>query len=255
MDEIIKKVTSTVPSDEPFGNAHGNWSFPGLSRAELIEEAQSIIDFIDDHAADDLGDFKLRITDYIRRLEHLHSQTIPNMWDNAGQAVPAYQLTLDGLRKALTSELTEDKSADLKKKLRNQSTQVRVMEAKLNNLEPRTASLDEMVGRIEQAYQAADQLPEDLESLTEARREISELVSKATQDQRKILDIQEGAVELDEQLTKSAEEAKDVIRRCESGLLGGNQCWIGCCIQRKVERIVEVDVVLDWQSHRCSCSG
>ena len=98
LDEIIERLASIVPSDDPFGNAHGNWSFPGLSRTELIEDAKSIIDFIDDHATDDLGNSEPRITDYIRRLEHLHSQTIPNIWGNSGQAVPAYQITLEGLR-------------------------------------------------------------------------------------------------------------------------------------------------------------
>ena len=112
--------------------------------------------------------------------------------------------------------MTEDKSADLKKILRNQATLVRVMEAKLKDLEPRTASLDEMVGRIEQAYQAADQLPEDLQSLTEARTKISELVSKATQDQEEVEGIKKVTDELDKQLKTIAEEANDVIRRCES---------------------------------------
>ena len=216
LEQVIEKLESSVPSDVPFGIAHNNWSFPGLSKNELIEEAQSIIEFIDDHETDDLGDSESLITDYNRRLKHLHSQTIPNMWGNLGQAVPAYLATLGGLRKALSSVLTEDKSEEIQKMLRKQARQVRGMEAKLNDLEPRTTSLNEMVGRIEQAYQAADQLPEDLESLTEARRNILEIVSGTTQDQGRISDIRESAVELDKQLNYCVKEAGDIIDRCES---------------------------------------
>lgn len=40
LEKVIAQVQSAVPNDEPFGNAHNNWSFPGLTRAELIEETQ-----------------------------------------------------------------------------------------------------------------------------------------------------------------------------------------------------------------------
>lgn len=76
---VIAQLQSTVPNDEPFGNAQNNWTFPGLSRVELIEEVQSIITLIEDHETDDLGDSESRVTDYIRRIQHLHSQTIPNL--------------------------------------------------------------------------------------------------------------------------------------------------------------------------------
>jgi hypothetical protein len=46
LEKLIAHVRSTVPNDEPFSVAHGNWSFPGLSRVELIEETQAIIDLM-----------------------------------------------------------------------------------------------------------------------------------------------------------------------------------------------------------------
>ena len=52
LENLITQVQSTVPNDEPFGNAHSNWSFPGLTRAELIEEAQSIVNLIEDQGSD-----------------------------------------------------------------------------------------------------------------------------------------------------------------------------------------------------------
>lgn len=213
---VIQQLQATVPDDQPFGVAHNNWSFPSLTRAELVEETQSIIDLIEDHETDDLGDAEERITDYIRRIAHLHQQTVPNMWGNAGQGVAAFLFTMDGLRKTLSSVSTEDKRAEAISKLRALRRQIGGLEATLKGLEPRTTSLSTMVNRIEQAYTAADQLPADLELLSEARDKIDELVRDAKQDQGRISDIRKTADELDKQLNNSEEEARTVLQRCET---------------------------------------
>ena len=151
LEKVITQVHSAVPNDEPFGNAQGQWSFPGLTRGELIEEARSIIDLIKDQGGDDIGDRDARLGDYIRRLQHLQQQTVGQLWGNAGQAVPAFMLTLDGLRKALAPVLIRDGHAEAVVKLRKLANQLRGMESRLNGLEPRTAALTTMIERIEQA--------------------------------------------------------------------------------------------------------
>lgn len=216
LTQVIAQLRASVTSDEPFGNAHNNWSFPGLTRSELVEDAQSIIDMIDSHDVDELGDSEARIKDYARRLTHLRQSTIPNLWGNAGQAVPTYVVTLDGLRKALTPVLVRDDRAEAVAALRKITRQLRGMEASLNGLEPRTASLATMVERIEHAYNAADQLPADLETLSEARQKIADLAKDATRDQSDVSRIREAANELDKQLKKSADDAKAVLERCET---------------------------------------
>lgn len=209
LQTLIEQLQSSMPSEQPFGIAHANWSFPAISRVDLVEEVQSVIDFIESHEVDELGQSEPRIKDYIRRIEHLCSQTVPNMWDNAAQAVPAFQLTIDGLRKALDPVLTKKNHAETLRKRRKLGAQLRGMEAALKGLEPRTGSIVEMVHRIEQAYNAADQLPTDLESLAEAREQLGKLLRDATQDQGRIINIRKGADELDEQLNNG-----DYIREC-----------------------------------------
>eukprot|EP01107_Rhizomastix_libera_P001490 TRINITY_DN12428_c0_g1_i1.p1 TRINITY_DN12428_c0_g1~~TRINITY_DN12428_c0_g1_i1.p1 ORF type:complete len:434 (+),score=30.15 TRINITY_DN12428_c0_g1_i1:159-1460(+) len=216
LEAVIAQVKASVPSDEPFGNAHNNWTFPGLTRAELIEEAQSIIDLIDDQGGDDLGDHEIRLQDYVRRLQHLQNQTIGQLWGSAAQAVPAYLFTLQGLRKALTPVLNSEGHAEAVAKLKKLANQLRSMEARLNSLEPRTISLSTMVERIEQAYNAADQLPTDLESLSEARKKIADLAKDATRDQEDVLTIREEVEKLSKQLSKNADDAKAVLERCET---------------------------------------
>ena len=162
LGELISQVQSSVTSKEPFGNAHQNWSFPGITGYELIEEAQSIIDIIDMKGGDDVGQQDERLQDYTRRLQHLKQHTVPQLWGNAAQAVPAYLFTLQGLRKAVEAALTGDAHAEAVAKSKKLTSQLRSIEARLNALDPRTASLNAMVERIEQAYNAADQLPTDL---------------------------------------------------------------------------------------------
>lgn len=216
LNKIITQLQSAIPSEEPFGNAHGNWSFPGLTRAELIEEAQSIADLIEDQGGDDVGNDDARLQDYVRRLQHLEQHTIGQLWGNSGQAVSAYLFTLNGLRKALAPVLNQNRHAEAVVKLKKLAHQLRSMEARLNGLAPRTASVATMVERIEQAYNTADQLPTDLESLAEAREKIDNLIREATQDQGRILDIRKQADELDKQLQKNSEDADAVLQRCET---------------------------------------
>jgi F0F1-type ATP synthase membrane subunit b/b' len=216
LEKTIAQLRSSVPNDEPFGNAHGNWTFPGLNRVDLIEEAQSIIDLIEDEGDEEVGEHEARLTDYVRRLQHLQQQTIPNLWNNAGQAVSAYILTLNSLRKALAPVLTRDGHREAVVKLRKLTAQIRGLEARLNDLQPRTTSITEMVDRIENAYNAADQLPADLESLEEARQKVSEVVQEATKDQGRLLGIREQADQIETHLKESAEEAEAVLLRCET---------------------------------------
>ena len=216
LNKVIEQLKTSIPSKEPIGIAQNDWSFPALTVEELIQEAQSIIDNIVESGKDELGEFEQLISDYPRRLDHLCSQTIPNIWDNAGQAVPAYQATLDGLRKALSPVLRTDMREELQKKIRQSNRQVRSMEARLNDLQPRTASLSEMVERIEAAYNAADQLPTDLEELSEGRDRMHELIRDATQDQGRLQDIQKEAGVIGKKLNKSVEEAEEILERCQT---------------------------------------
>lgn len=216
LDEVIAQVKTSIPNNDPFGNAHSNWSFPGLTRAELIEEAEAIVDLIELQGGDNLGEHETRLQDYVRRLQHLRQQTVPQLWNQAGQAVPAYMLTLQGLRKALAPVLARDDRAEATSKLKRLTQQLRGMESRLNDLEPRTAKLSTMIERIEQAYNAADQLPTDLETLAEARQKIADLVTEAAQNSSEVTRIRESAGKLDTQLKGIAEDAKAVLERCET---------------------------------------
>lgn len=216
LTQVIAKVEASIPNDQPFGNAHNNWSLPGLTRKELVTEAQSLVDLIDDHGQDDLSEAENDLRDYVRRIQFLRSQTVPNIWSNASAAVPAYLMTLQGLRKVLTSALVQDDHAEAVAKLRKLTSKVRSMEARLKDLEPRTTGLVTMVSRIEAAHDAADRLPTDLESLAEAREKLERLARDATKHHGHIEELRCQADGLDEKLRQSTTDAKAVLERCET---------------------------------------
>lgn len=216
LNTLAAHIQSTVPNDEPLGNAHGSWNLPGLTRTDFIEEAHSIVRLIEEQGKEDIGSAEARLNDYVRRLEHLRAQTVAQFWGgNGGQAASAYMLTLNSLRKALEPALQDNGHAEAALMLRRHTTQLRAMEARIKALDPRTTSLSDMVDRIEKAYNAADQLPTDLESLSEARSKIDGLLRDAGKDQGKVVVIRDDAIEKDAELKRIAGEAAAVLKRCE----------------------------------------
>lgn len=239
LEVVVTRLDSSIPNDEPFGNAHNNWTFPGLTRLELKEETQSIIDLIDAHGGDDVGHHEVRLKDYERRITHLQSSTIPQIWGNAGQAVPAFMLTMDGLRRALHPVLQQDNNVEAALKLRKLAQQIRGLEAKLKELDPRTTKLVTMVERIEDAYHAADQLPTDLESLSEARADIEKLVTAAEKDTGHIESIREQADKLDQKLQQSNKEAESVLERCETAYSASTSVGLAAAFSERSKALSE----------------
>ncbi|MCJ7852418.1 hypothetical protein [Pseudomonas monteilii] len=216
LSSTIEHLKAKIPTDEPFNIAHGNWTFPGLTRSDLIAEVEDIINLIDENETDVLDETEPTIVDFLRRLQFLQTQTLANLWANAAAGAPAFLLTLQGIRRIISSLKPVDNRAQVLVDLRKATTQVRSLEAKISGLQPRTASLVSMVGRIEQAYEAADQLPTDLASLSEARSQIAGLVHEAEQDQLKLTSLHEEATQIDKTLKKRLSEAEAVLERCET---------------------------------------
>lgn len=216
LNQLVNELNNRIPGNDPLGNVHG-WNCPGLTREELVEEVESVIELIGERAGDDIGESDAHITDYLRRLDHLIGATVPQMWSgNAGQAVSAFLLTMTGLRKALAPVLSRDSKQEASEQLKRVTRQLRAMEARLSGLDPRTASLMEMVERIESAHSAADQLPTDLEALVEARKNIGSLERDAMRDQGRIASVKEDADEIDKMLKKCLNDATAVLERRET---------------------------------------
>ena len=182
LNSITEQLESFISSDEALNYARGHWAFPGITKAELITETKNLISLIDSKGNDEIDDKDGALARYLRALEFLSANTVPQIWGNANDAVPAYIITLNALKTALEPFLIKDDGKELTTQLKNQRNRVRYLEATLNDLEPKTSSLKEMVFNIEQAHETAEQLPTDLASLKEAREIIGNLVTESTAD-------------------------------------------------------------------------
>lgn len=216
LDAVASQVMATVPNDEPLNVIHGNWSFPGVTRIELANSASEIASIIKERGVDNLGVGELAITSYIPRLQFLRSNTVQQIWSNAGAAVPAYLITLQSLRKQLEPFLSPDTKEATSDAVRRAAAQVRAMEARIRELEPRSIDLEEMVDRIEKAYQTADQLPGDLEALEDARKQLNRLIESSLANEAKIKSSRERADDIEKTLHEASENAAVVLSKCES---------------------------------------
>ncbi|HFL1158284.1 TPA: hypothetical protein ACGSE5_004475 [Escherichia coli] len=212
LESITSKLGTLIPSNEPLSIAHGNWTFPGITKNELINKAQELITIINGLDSNISEEKENILIDYKKRLRFLSDSTIPNIWGNPAQGVPPYLITLDGLKEELDKLFNKNHNADLQRAV----TKLRALEARLKQVEPRTSSLSSMVERIELAFTTAEQLPADLELLTESRGKIKEVISKSDKDTSKISLIKDESSGILDELVNMKANAEDILKRCET---------------------------------------
>lgn len=216
LNNIIQQLESSISSDDVLNYARNSWTYPGIAREELVTEAQKVITLIETKGNDEINDENNVLSRYVKALEFLRANTIPQIWGNPHEAVSAYIITINALRTALEPFLIKDDSKELAIQLKNQRKRVRSLEATLNDLEPRTSPLKDMVSSIEQAHETAEQLPTDLESLKEARETIGQLVTESTADKTAVSNTKTEIEKLQKELKVVSEEAQKVLEKCES---------------------------------------
>lgn len=178
LDLLSSAVRSLNSSGRPFSIASNNWNCPTVSLEDLAIQAELLQSYIEERGADDLGHHEATLADQVERMRFLRTQTVPQLWNSAIQAVPAYTITLDALERDLHSALStvpERKADEAASTIRDLLERIRSIELRTKEVEPRTTSLAEMVTRIEQAHRTADRLPATLADLTEANQTISGL--------------------------------------------------------------------------------
>jgi hypothetical protein len=239
---IAANVDAQVTHNDPFSN--GSWSHPGLTKRELIEDAEKIIELIEARGGDELGEYGDRLLSYESRIEQLIKNTIPQLrTGNCGTAVSVYLLTLQGLRKALDPVLIQDDPGKAASDLKQIVKKLGDMKSKLSDLGPRVSKLDVMVEEIEDAHEkaleAADQLPTDLRALSEAQESIEKLLKDAEQDQEHVLRIKETAEKLDSRLKEIDVNANKVLKECESAFSAATSVGLALAFSERASSLSE----------------
>ncbi|WP_439867917.1 hypothetical protein [Pseudomonas syringae] len=217
LDAIIESLKVTITTAAPLSISSGNWSFPGVTKNDLINRANELRTRVAD-AVEPSAESEAAITAIAERLTFLRTHTFPQLVAQAASAVPAFFMTLDAVEKLLSVTFTDTKAQALKNSqaVKKATVQVRSLETRFRDLTPRTKTLDEMVGRIEKAHDAADQLPTDLETLAESQKKVSDLLSRAEGDKALLASILSAAEHVSREMDTRSAEAKEVLERCES---------------------------------------
>jgi hypothetical protein len=236
---IAANIDAQVTHDDPFSN--GSWSHPGLTKGELIEDAEKIIELIEARGGNELGGYEARLFSYVSRLEKLNESISQMAAGNYGQAVSVYLLTLQGLRNALAPVLIQDDPGKAASALKLIVKKLGNMASKLSDLDPRVSELDVMVEEIEDAHKKAhdanDLLTTDLQALSEAQASITKLVKDATQDQEDVLRIKETADKLDSQLKEIDFKANSVLKQCETAFSAATSVGLASAFSERAKNL------------------
>lgn len=214
LDQISSQLRLSVPNDEPFAIAHNNWSFPLVTRVEIIEVVQRLSARLKESAPNQIVANEARLQDYLRRLQFFRTNVVPNMWSGAHQGVPSLLGMVQFLEQAFGPTL-EVEPKDESARLARLRQQVRAMETRASDLGSRTQGLEDMVGRIERAHSAADQLPTDLEELKGARREIEKIRKEAEQDRALVKRALQSVEAAETSAATASKAADDVLFKAE----------------------------------------
>ena len=144
-DELTQIVAAiqAIGSNEPLNVAHNAWNNPGTTREELLQIVAQLQSQIAAHGEDQLTSNEELLSDYTRRLAYVRANTLPHIWSsNAGQAVSAFLITIQGLHEALEKALPEPENlvaaiALERSNAKSAATRLRALEAQIVGLEPR----------------------------------------------------------------------------------------------------------------------
>lgn len=217
LSALADAVNSNIPSDEALNVAHSNWSFPGIAKADLVWYASELAEFIDNNARDAKQEGEFGYYDiFLKRLSFLRTHTVPQLWNNSGNAVPAYLSTLGLLKKALNFTFgSKENPEEISKKLKRLAAQTRGMESRAKDIEPRIGQLNEMLKSIESVHEAAESFPEDIESLKDSRNKIERITAEAEKDRVQIAIKRESLEEAEKSIINIKMQAEEALKKCE----------------------------------------
>lgn len=220
---LASQISSTVTSNEPLNVAHNNWSFPGITRDELVRLANETAELIEEFGSEQPPANSALLTDYARRLVYLRGNTVPQFWSgNAALAVQAYETTINALDRALREgfgidkPVTKDDHLKAIQDLKKIQNSIRNIEARVNSANSRSAELDAQITAIQNAHQAAEQLPTDLATLSETRAELARLLQESKADRAEMSNVLAALKEANDAVAKSSEEATAVLGRADA---------------------------------------
>lgn len=216
LDQLSQKVVASWSDDRTLREVHG-WNHPAVDRHDLAQIASDLADRIRSANLSELSEeSESWLADYPRRLNLLHSETLPNMFNGNGlQAIPAYLGTLEILSSALGPVIGWVPNPDNQMMPAPMARRLRSYHATLDQLVPDTEKLRSQLAQIEAATAAAESLPTDLEDLAEARKKVGKTATDASELWGKLEERDKEVASLLALVKQHEGEAKKLVDQCE----------------------------------------
>nr|WP_296021262.1 hypothetical protein [uncultured Acidovorax sp.] len=238
LTRTMEQVNTHVPADQIVAPAHGQPSFPSLTREDLHDEAQSVFFYLVENQCDELSpEAETALEKFDARFAYFNSHTVPLVWSNPQGALPAYTLTLQALRRALEKWLRPPDSAALASATVSLNKRVRNVTARLNEIEPKTNELAAMIAHIEQAHEAADQLPTDIADLKERRDHLNKLLDKAIVNSGQLDEMRISGEAAKQFIDEKLAEADAVLKRCETAYAAATSVGLASAFSERSDKL------------------
>jgi len=236
--KLANQISVSSSETRSFNVMGGNWSFPGISKDDLVHWATDLADEIEASGLEDLGSFESTFENYRLSLDFLRGNTVQYLWNgNTAPAVAAITSTFEGLARVFRSSLPEDASRDAVREFSGLRRRIRSLGSRLDQLDPRTADLEAMIDRIIEASQAADAMPEDLESLKELRFNAAVALERARRDATLAEQAKNLAADAKERLDQIELQANQVLAKCDEAYSAHTSQGLAQAFQEKANTL------------------
>ncbi|HDS1734900.1 hypothetical protein [Pseudomonas sp. BP8] len=216
LEQLSAAIDSSIPADSVFSIAHGNWSFPSMTSADIV----SVVNEIKSMLTKDVDEARFEqdnaLQSFFDRIQFLRVNTVTQLWSNPQLAIPAVMFTLDALKRALNRVLRNDNVQDLQKQARVAGRLLQSAEAKTKDITRRSDDLEILIQRIEAASEAAIQLPEDLEVVRDGRDRLVLLLKDAEADCAQVRASLKQVETTQKDLAKVAVDTADVVKKADA---------------------------------------
>lgn len=179
LDALAAAVVAGWTSDNTLGENWG-WNLPVVSRYDLADMPIRLASEI--RASDIEGldaSITNRLSDIPRRIQHLHSQVVPNLFNGNGhQAVVAYSTTIQSVRTLLAPYLDWQRVTDSKTMPAALARRLKYLQGAIDQINPDRQRLEAQIHDIQNAHAVAESLPVDLQALAESRERVSRLAAE-----------------------------------------------------------------------------
>lgn len=233
LKKIIDRIQSVIPSNEPFNIAHNNWTFPGVSRDDLLNIANELLEKTINIENQEIEVNPVIFKTYIERLKFLSEFTLPNIWSNAAIGIPAFVFTMNGLKTELDKYIFNNPITDLNKLTK----QIKSVEASMYSIQPKANNLAVMVERIESAFEAAEQLPTDMENLKDSRGKIEAAVIKTEVETNAIEIAKDQSEKSLDEIKKLKSEAESIIELCKTAYAASTSVGLAAAFSERSDSL------------------